>query len=100
MRKKFLIPVAAAAAALAGNSQASVPSKPAPALNATESSGLEQSVSASHENQATGRISLTSLGNQYFFATTKAPDGQVLAWHESHASHASHGSHRSHYSGR
>ncbi len=85
----FLIPVAAAAAALSGvEASAKVP--------APVSENVSQTVEASNSNKLEMRFQTTGpMGN---FVLTRADSGQLMAQHESHSSHTSHASHTSHSS--
>ena len=85
----FLVPVAAAAAALSGSEA------PAKVL-APVSENAAQSVERSDSHKLEMRFQTSGpMGN---FVLTRAQSGELLAQHESHSSHSSHYSHQSHES--
>ncbi len=98
MVKKFLIPVAAATAALMANAEASL---------APQSSESGLSASSVISNQLTDKTGLDgtilqkmiyqSGDEEHALFMKRGESGMVFAEHYSHSSHASHASHRSGY---
>jgi hypothetical protein len=95
MSKKFLIPVAAAVAALSSGNPA----------EATQSSEAKVDTA---KQQPTGPALGTDAQQMLYpqgdalhsLLLTRTEQGTVLAQHDSHFSHSSHSSHSSHYSGQ
>lgn len=92
MKRPFLLPLAALAAALtSGQSMASAPK--APALEPATPAAPEVHT-AEHEVIA----AKSGSGNIFNFVLERGAGGVMMAYHSSHASHASHVSHASHSS--
>ena len=99
--KKFLLPLAAAFAALAASANASTPGT-APtgtteALNERASNSTGVKLPARGESR---ELQFEAGGDLYEFTLKRSESGEVYAAHRSHISHRSHSSHRSHYSSR
>jgi hypothetical protein len=91
----FLVPVAAAAAALSGEASANVPPQTSPE---TKSMDSIESVGTSAAQKNT-EISYAKGDELHSLMMRRTETGQVFAQHMSHSSHSSHGSHQSHRSG-
>ena len=90
---KFLIPVAAAAAALSGQVQAT-------AHNTQENASEKTSfVPTASLGDAIANFYVKD-GERHSLMMKTSVSGQMLAYHGSHSSHSSHSSHYSHQSGR
>ena len=97
-KKKFMIPVAAALAAVAGTSNAVEVKQ----VNFTEKNHETSATQALKKALVAGdRIATYSVGEElHALLLRKNADGVILAGHYSHRSHSSHSSHSSHYSSR
>ena len=97
--KKFLVPVAAAIAALFSNtSQAITP----PSVSTTNSPAPVSSTLATHQsNDPIIQSMRYQIGTEEHVLTMRKPaSGSIYAQHQSHWSHSSHESHSSHSSHR
>jgi len=90
----FLVPVAAAAAALSTEASANVPPQPTSEAKSLESQGAANSLA-----EQVSEISYTKGDELHSLMMRRTEAGQVFAQHMSHSSHGSHGSHQSHRSG-
>ena len=97
--RKFLVPLAAAIAALTQNTNAAPsltgPRGPTESLAPTVSQSTIQMPSAGESSELLVPVN----GDLFKFVLRRAEDGVMVADHYSHSSHRSHASHRSHYSG-
>ena len=93
MSKKFLVPVSAAIAALAGNNSSAT----APTVGSKDlaNSPASTTSSSSMSGSPIQSVEYVKNGEAHLLMMKKIDAGQVLAYHSSHASHASHSSHRS-----
>lgn len=93
MSKKFLVPVSAAIAALAGNNASAT----APTVGSKDlvNSPANTASSSSMSGSLIQSVEYVKNGEAHLLMMKKIDAGQVLAYHSSHASHASHSSHRS-----
>lgn len=89
---KFLIPVAAAAAALSGQAHATA--------HITQENALEKTsfMPATSVGDAIENFYVKD-GERHSLMMKTSASGQMLAYHGSHSSHSSHSSHYSHRSG-
>lgn len=87
---KFLVPVAAAAAALSGEATANAVPLPA-------TPNLQNSSSIQHNkiNTQTKESFYVKGDELHSLMMQPSESGQIFAWHSSHSSHSSHQSHRS-----
>ena len=83
--RKFLLPLAALAAALSANQAVA---------NTQFIVNVDNATKSNPDNIAINNT------NQFNFILKTADSQAVMAYHRSHRSHYSHRSHRSHYSGR
>lgn len=90
----FLIPVAAAAAALSGQVHAKVEAHPS-TTEATKAITIDSAAMSGVTESF-----YVKDGERHSLMMKPSASGQMLAYHNSHASHASHASHSSHYSHR
>lgn len=97
-KRSFLVPVAAAIAALAGNSEAAADLTPANSVNQNGTEAKITNTVVQPNPQKEGEPLLSTGGDIFKYVLKRAESGAIFAQHESHASHASHASHRSHYS--
>jgi hypothetical protein len=89
----FLIPLAAAIAALTDSTYATVASKDQSATSKNpEASGISQ------HGASNSFVVQTSSDRADSFVLARSEDGLMFAAHESHSSHSSHASHASHAS--
>jgi hypothetical protein len=107
-KRSFLIPVAAAIAAL------TQPVQPAVANSGNTDATVDKNSQFTLSNEEAIRLSLPNAGEEknvlvpsggdlFQFTLRRAVDGLLIAQHRSHyshESHSSHSSHRSHYSSR
>jgi hypothetical protein len=97
-KKKFMIPVATALAAIAGTSGA------VEVRQVISDDSKQESVAMSALKKtlaAEDRLATYSVGEElHALLLRKNADGVILAGHYSHRSHSSHSSHSSHYSSR
>ena len=97
-KKKFMIPVAAALAAIVGTSGA------VEVRQVISDDSKQESVAMSALKKtlaAEDRLATYSVGEElHALLLRKNADGVILAGHYSHRSHSSHSSHSSHYSSR
>ena len=89
--RKFLVPVAAAIAAL-GATEGHAMSSPSAIVS-------QQPAVAENTDPVVQRLTYQVGEESHSLLMRKPASGAVYAYHESHSSHASHGSHRSHRSG-
>lgn len=94
-KHNFLVPVAAAAAALSG----AVDAKPVESIDVTAPSSIATIASKIH---LSGIVESFYENNGELHSLMMKPSlsGDVFAYHGSHSSHSSHSSHYSHRSGR
>ena len=88
----FLIPLAAAIAALTDFASTAATSDPSPNSNTPETPGVAQ------QNALNSFVVRTSSERADSFVLARSQDGLMFAAHESHSSHSSHASHASHAS--
>lgn len=97
--RNFLVPFAAALAALTSNASASVePSNPNP--NTQPQDSQNTLASDSINTRAEGTLLIPGGDDLFKFVLKRTETGELMAYHYSHQSHRSHSSHRSHYSSR
>ena len=90
---KFLVPVAAAAAALSGEATANI-------VEPAAAPGLQNLTPAENNTSPQAKESFyVKNGELHKLMMQPSESGQVFAWHSSHSSHSSHNSHQSHRSG-
>jgi len=94
-KRKFLLPLAALAAAFT--------TEQAVANVAPEPLAPQDDAATAADSHANGdRVFANNGQDQFSFVLKRGSAGQLMAWHESHYSHYSHdshSSHSSHYSG-
>ena len=96
-KRKFLVPVAVALAAMASQSNSATASVVPAAVANTSTSDAKAAEIVTPSAMSGERVGFDSDGNLFSFVLKRSEAGELVAYHESHRSHSSH---RSHYSSR
>lgn len=99
-KRSFLIPFAAAIAALTGTAQAAVDRIQTSPVDRNAIDATVPNTVVQPNTQKEGEL-LLPIGDDIFkYVLKRSETGVMVADHYSHSSHASHASHHSHYSSR